>query len=325
MGDVIRGGLIRTTDDLPAVWRSAWREFAGYLRAQRGYSDHTVTAYGRDVVKLIGHLQSAATGGAAPEPPDAVSEAAIRALLRSLYDVGLAQATVARVLSGLTSFYNYRVKMGYAESSPCAGVQSVPLPKKLPAVLDVAQVTAITEQVDHSTPEGLRNRAIVEMLYACGLRVSELTSLRLTQLFLEAGFIRVIGKGRRERLVPIGATAVKHWRIYYAHVRRDFPKVKPEGADVCFLGRRGGPLSRNMVYMIIRDLARAAGIRERVGPHTLRHSFATHLIEGGADLRSVQEMLGHASITTTERYTHLDIGHLRDVLEACHPLGGAQL
>ena len=307
--------------ELPPEWREALGEFAGHLRVERGYSDHTVEAYLRDVRKLVEHCGSGGSGCA--PAPDEVTEAQVRTLLRELYDVGLAQSTVARVLSGVSGFYAYRLRQGYTLASPTAGVASVPLSRKLPTVLTVEQVEAMVEQIDHSTPEGLRNRAIVEFLYACGMRVSELTGLRLTQLFLDAGYVRVIGKGQRERLIPIGRTAVRHWGHYYEHVRRDFAGVMPDSAEVCFLGRRGRALSRNMVFMIVRDLARAAGIRERVGPHTLRHSFATHLIEGGADLRSVQEMLGHASITTTERYTHLDIGHLRDVLEGCHPMGGA--
>ena len=311
----------RLVDAAPPAWRAALTEYAGHLRVERGYSPHTLEAYLRDLRKLTDYLSPG--DAAAPPDPDAVTERQVRAFVRALHDLGLAQATVGRILSGVSGFYAYRLRAGYSETSPTAGIASVPLPRKLPTVLTVAQVDAMVQQIDHSTPEGLRNRAIVEFLYACGMRVSELTSLRTTQLFLEGGFVRVIGKGQRERIIPIGEAAVRHWGFYYEHVRRDFPKVKPESADLCFLNRRGSGLSRNMVFVIVRDLARAAGIRERVSPHTLRHSFATHLIEGGADLRSVQEMLGHTSITTTERYTHLDIGHLRDVLEACHPLGTA--
>ena len=308
----------RLFEAAPASWAAPLREYAGHLSAERGYSPNTVEAYLRDLRKL----SDAVCAGGADVAPDEVSERAVRGLLRALYDLGLAQSTVARVLSGITGFYAYRMRQGYLEASPTAGVTPVPLSRKLPTVLSVEEVDALLAQIDHSTPEGLRNRAMVEFLYACGMRVTELVTLRLPQLFLESGFVRVIGKGRRERLVPIGGSAVKHWTYYYEHVRRDFAKVKPGSEELCFLGRRGGGLSRNMVFMVVRDLARAAGIRAPVGPHTLRHSFATHLIEGGADLRSVQEMLGHASITTTERYTHLDIGHLRDVLTSCHPLGG---
>ncbi len=309
---------------LPTNWSEPLQEYAGHLRVERGYSSHTVEAYLRDVSKLVEYVAEQAgtelTASAKLRSPELICEGDIRALLKVLYELGLAQTTVGRVLSGITGFYLYQLRQGYIQASPAAQLESVPLPRKLPTVLAVEQVMALFEQVDHSTPEGLRNRAIVEFLYACGMRVSELTELKLGQLFLEAGFIRVIGKGQRERLIPIGAEAIKHWRIYEEHVRRRFAPEMLSSPETCFLNRRGGALSRNMVFMIVRDLARAAGIRAAVGPHTLRHSFATHLIEGGADLRSVQEMLGHASITTTERYTHLDIGHLRDVLESCHPL-----
>ena len=302
----------------PTTWREALGEYAGHLKAERGYSRHTVEAYLRDLRKLSDAVE--VEDGSLH--PDAVTEDHLRGLLRALYDLGLAQSSVARVLSGISGFYAYRMRQGYLQVSPAAGVTPVPLTRKLPTVLSVEQVNALLAQIDHSTATGLRNRALVEFLYACGMRVSELVTLKLSQLFLESGFVRVIGKGQRERLIPIGGSAVKHWTYYYQHVRRDFANVKPGSEELCFLGRRGGGLSRNMVFMIVRDLARAAGINAPVGPHTLRHSFATHLLEGGADLRSVQEMLGHRSITTTERYTHLDIGHLRDVLTDCHPLGG---
>ncbi len=314
----------RLLRDVPPAWRQPLEEYAGHLRVEKGYSTHTVEAYLRDVRKLIEHLAAGDGEGlhtaTTVVEPDRVQERQVRALIKDLYEMGLAQTTVGRVLSGIRGFYLYRLRQGYQASSPTAHLESVPLPRKLPTVLEVGQVDAMIGQIDHSTPEGLRNRAILEFLYACGMRVTELTQLRLGQLFLEAGFIRVVGKGQRERLIPIGDAAVRHWRIYEEHVRRAFPADKITDPELCFLNRRGAGLSRNMVFMIVRDLARAAGIHGPVGPHTLRHSFATHMIEGGADLRSVQEMLGHASITTTERYTHLDIGHLRDVLERCHPM-----
>ena len=318
-------GLLR---GLSPAWREALSEYAGYLRVERGYSPHTVEAYLRDLRKLAEAVGAVAdidedTVGSATDagtPPAAVTETQVRKLVKSLYDIGLAQSSVARIVSGLRGFYQVQLERERLLRSPVAGLTAVPLPRKLPTTLRQEDIAAMTAQIDHSTAEGLRNRAMLEFLYACGMRVSELTGLRLGQLFCEAGFVRVVGKGDRERLIPIGDAAVKHWRIYYEAVRRDFAGVDPAHLDICFLGRRGRGLSRNMVFMIIRDLARAAGIAAPVGPHTLRHSFATHLIEGGADLRAVQEMLGHASITTTELYTHLDIGHLREVLERCHPL-----
>ena len=311
--------LARIVVKFPADWQPELRAYLGYLQVERGRSAHTREAYARDLLKLADFVHADGSALALPH----VRDAHVRALLKHLYELGLAQRSVARILSSVKGLYRYRHEQGLAEVNPVAEVESVPLSQKLPVVLSVTQIDALVAQIDHSTPEGTRNRAIVEMLYACGLRVSELTDLRLGQLFLDAEFVRVIGKGNKERLVPIGATAVKHWRLYWEHVRRDQAKVHPEHSDVCFLGRRGRSLSRNMVFMIVRDLARAAGIDQAVSPHTLRHSFATHLLEGGADLRAVQEMLGHASITTTELYTHLDIAHLHEVIANCHPLSRA--
>ena len=303
---------------LPVAWRPLLEEYLGYLHVERGRSPHTRLAYLRDLTKLIDFVEQSCPGSS----PDQVGDADVRKLLKHLYDLGLAQASVARILSSIKGLYRYRLEQGYSDVNPIADVAAVPLSQKLPVVLSVEQIDRMIARIDHSSPEGLRNRAMLEMLYACGMRVSELTSLRVSQLFLDANFIRVIGKGNKERLVPIGAVATKHWNFYWEHVRRDQAGVDPAHSDVCFLSRRGKSLSRNMVFMIIRDLARAAGIEERVSPHTLRHSFATHLLEGGADLRAVQEMLGHASITTTELYTHLDISHLHEVVANCHPLGG---
>ena len=301
---------------LPEAWRPTARDYLGVLRVERGASPHTLEAYARDLAKLAAFF---APREVAP-PLGEVSEGDLHDFVRDLYDVGLAQRSVQRIQSGLKGFFRFALEEGTVDTNPAAELESAAAPRKLPDVLSVAEIEALFAQIDHSTPEGLRNRAMVEFLYACGMRVSELTTLRLNQLFLEGGFVRVVGKGDKERLVPIGGSAVKHWRTYYEHVRRDQGNVDPRSAETCFLGRRGKALSRNMVFMIVRDLGRAAGLSGPIGPHTLRHSFATHLLEGGADLRAVQEMLGHASITTTELYTHLDIGHLRDVLLECHPL-----
>lgn len=309
----------RLLADLPDDWRWAAAGYIGSLRVERGASRHTLDAYARDIIKLCG---SFAADGPAP-PLETVTQTHLHDFVRQLYDLGLAQRSVQRIQSSLRGFFGFALEEGLLSSDPTAELESATPPRKLPEVLSLEEIEAMIACIDHSDELGLRNRSIVELLYACGLRVSELTSLRINQLFLEGGFVRVVGKGDKERLVPIGAGAIRHWRTYFEHVRRQQANVHPEHSEYCFLSRRGRALSRNMVFVIVRDLARAAGIRERVSPHTLRHSFATHLIEGGADLRSVQEMLGHTSITTTERYTHLDIGHLRDVLEACHPLGTA--
>ncbi|MFK8056946.1 MAG: site-specific tyrosine recombinase [Saprospiraceae bacterium] len=316
MRKAIQKGLLA----LPKTWQPITKEWIGSMRVERGHSEHTLDAYVRDIGKLCGFLGDEESGNIAR--PESIEESQVRGFIKELYDIGLAQRSVARIMSAIKGFYRYQLEQDYIDVSPAAELESVPLPKKLPTVLSQAEIAAMTLEIDHSTPEGLRNRAMLEFLYACGMRVSELINLRLNQLFFEADFIRVIGKGNKERLIPIGASAIKHWGFYWEHIRKEQVNVHPEHSEFCFLGRRGKQLSRNMVFMIIRDLAKAAGIEQRVGPHTLRHSFATHLLEGGADLRAVQEMLGHTSITTTELYTHLDVGHLRDVMERFHPLGG---
>ena len=302
--------------DLPAAWRPAATGFVGHLTVERGASAHTTEAYLRDLVKW---------GQQAAEQPvaadlRAVTAEDLRSLARALYELGLAQRSVQRALSGAKAFLAFLVDEGTLPASPADELESAPLPRKLPVVLSVEEIDRMIACLDHSTEHGLRNRAILEMLYGCGLRVSELTGLRLGQIFAEGGFLRVIGKGNKERLVPVGPIALKHWGFYWEHVRSRQMNVHPDHRDVAFLGRRGRALSRNLVFMVVRDLARAAGISRAVSPHTLRHSFATHLLEGGADLRAVQEMLGHASITTTELYTHLDLSHLREVMLSCHPL-----
>ena len=316
----MRKAIQKGLSELPKNWQGITKEWIGSMRVERGHSDHTLDAYVRDIGKLCAFLGDEETGNIAR--PESIEESQIRSFIKELYDVGLAQRSVARIMSAIKGFYRYQLEQDYIDVSPAGELESVPLPKKLPTVLSQAQIAAMTLEIDHSTPEGLRNRAMLEFLYACGMRVSELINLRLNQLFFEADFIRVIGKGNKERLIPIGASAIKHWKFYWEHIRKEQANVHPEHSEYCFLGRRGKRLSRNMVFMIIRDLAKSAGIEQRVGPHTLRHSFATHLLEGGADLRAVQEMLGHSSITTTELYTHLDVGHLRDVMERFHPLGG---
>ena len=310
--------LVRT---LPEGWRAPVREYLGHLLVERGHSANTREAYARDLRKLAEFLDPA---GGRPQGLHSVEESQLRAFVKHLYELGLARRSVARIVSGLKGYYAYALRQGYLEASPAAELEGVRLPAKLPSVLSPGEIERLVARIDHSTEAGLRNRAMVEVLYACGLRVSELVNLRLSQLFLEANFVRVLGKGNKERLVPIGNQAIRHWRYYYEHVRRDQAGVDPAHSEYCFLGRRGRRLSRNMVFMIVRDLARAAGIERAVSPHTLRHSFATHLLEGGADLRAVQEMLGHASITTTELYTHLDIAHLRRVIEEFHPLGARE-
>ena len=191
--------------------------------------------------------------------------------------------------------------------------------RSLPHVLSLAEIDMLLGVIDHSKPEGVRNHAMLETMYSCGLRVSELIGLRISNLYLDVGFVKVLGKGNKERLVPIGSAAVKHINLYRDHVRNHIASIRKDSEDILFLNRRGGALSRVMVFMVLKELAERVGLKQNVHPHTLRHSFATHLVEGGADLRAVQEMMGHKSITTTEIYTHLDRGYLRQTLEKYHP------
>lgn len=224
----------------------------------------------------------------------------------------------ARILSGVRAFYRFLVLEGTLETNPAQLIDTPKLARKLPTVLSVPEVEAIINAVDLSLPEGHRNRAMIEVLYSCGLRVSELITLQLSCLFFDEGYIRVIGKGNKERIVPIGSTAQKAIRLYVEGYRMSL-KIKKGDADIVFLNRRGGRLSRVMVFHIVKELAEKAGITKEISPHTFRHSFATHLVEGGADLRAVQEMLGHESITTTEVYTHLDREYVQSTIALHHP------
>lgn len=278
-------------------------------------SDNTIEAYLHDVAMLRDHVQDAYPG----TPVEGIQLDHLQSLMAAIYDLELSAATQARVLSGVKSFFRYLLLEEVVRQDPTELLDAPKLKRKLPHVLSLAEIDKILAAIDHSTPEGTRNHALLETMYSCGLRVSEVISLQLTNLYLDVGFIKVIGKGNKERLVPIGSEAVKHIQLYRGHVRNHIPLIKKGSEDILFLNRRGGALSRVMVFMILKDLAQKAGIKQSVHPHTLRHSFATHLVEGGADLRAVQEMMGHKSITTTEIYTHLDRGYLRQTLEKYHP------
>ena len=250
--------------------------------------------------------------------PENVLEQHVSSFLAYLYDRGAKKTTQARILSGMRSFFNYLLLNDRIESLPTEFIDSPKPGRKLPDVLSVGEIGAILDAIDLSTPFGHRNRAIIETLYSCGLRVSELVSLRLADLFFDDGFLRVIGKGDKQRLVPVSAEAVRLITLYIEQ-RRTLP-VDAKHADILFLNNKGRKLSRIMVFYIIRDAVAKAGITKNVSPHTFRHSFATHLLEGGADIRQVQELLGHESILTTEIYTHLDNENLRQNVERHHPL-----
>ena len=224
----------------------------------------------------------------------------------------------ARIISGIRTFYKYCLLEDISTTDPTVLLEAPKLKRSLPDVLSFEEIDQIIEQIDLSSAEGTRNKAIIETMYSCGLRVSEVVNLKLSQLFFDVGFLRVIGKGNKERLVPIGNTAIKYINIYRNNIR-NHQSIEAGEEDILFLNRRGKRLSRVMIFLIIKDLVRKTGINKNISPHTFRHSFATHLVEGGADLRAVQEMLGHESITTTEIYTHLDREFLRKTLEQFHP------
>jgi len=277
-------------------------------------SDNSVEAYLHDVEKLIQYLAAREWTGS----PGELDLIELRKFIQWIARLGMTAASQARIISGLKGFYKYLLLEDIIKTDPTQLLEGPKLQRKLPDILSVEEIKQIISAIDLSKPEGGRNRAIIETMYSSGLRVSEAANLKISCLHLDIGFIRVTGKGNKERLVPIGEDAIKQIKIYKENIRVHIP-VKKNLEDILFLNRRGGQLSRVMIFMIIKELAKKAGIEKIISPHTFRHSFATHLVEGGADLRAVQEMLGHESITTTEIYTHLDREYLRDTLQRFHP------
>ena len=296
------------------MWDSYKKGFRSYLQLEKSLADHSVDAYLRDIDKLTQYLQ---LSGSMSGPGD-VSLVHLQAFVQYINELGMTPASQGRILSGVRAFYKYALLEQISPTDPTVLLSSPKLRRHLPDILSFAEIEAIIAVIDLSAPEGTRNKAILEVMYSCGLRVSEVTTLRISQLYLDAGFIRVIGKGDKERLVPIGDSAARQIELYRTLVRVH-NQPKPLMEDVLFLSRRGTSLSRQMIFLMLQALVKKAGIRKQVSPHTFRHSFATHLVEGGADLRAVQEMLGHESITTTEIYTHLDREFLRKTLEQFHP------
>src|SRR5690606_9747716 len=293
-------------------WKTTINGFKHYLRLERAMSANTVEAYLNDVTKLRQFLEPQGIH------PHEVTSAQIQDFLTWINGFGLSAYSQARILSGIKTFYLYMALEHGLHENPTALIQAPRLGRKIPDVLNVAEIDRLIRAIDLSAPEGMRNKAMLEVLYGCGLRVSELVGLKISNLFLDVEFIKVEGKGSKERLVPIGAQAANYLRIYLGEVRVH-QKIKPGYEDFVFLNRRGMPLTRVMVFLIIKDLAAAIGLKKRISPHAFRHSFASHLVEGGADLRAVQEMLGHESITTTEIYTHVDRDYLRSVITQYHP------
>lgn len=295
-------------------WSTYHNRFRQFLKLERSLSAHSVAAYQDDLNKLEQYT-TLFIGDAGPAQ---LSSRNLRDFVRWLAELGFSAATQARVISGIRTFYKFMLLENEVRQNPAEQLETPKLPRKLPVYLTVEEIDKMESCIDRSTPEGERNLSMIETMYSCGLRVSELVGLKITDLHMEEGYIRVTGKGNKERLIPIGRNAIHLIKNYLAHVRVQVP-YKKEAEDILYLNRRGGKLSRVMVFYVIRDLAAKAGIRKTLSPHTFRHSFATHLVEGGADLRAVQEMLGHESITTTEIYTHLDRQYLRDNVLSFHP------
>lgn len=288
--------------------------FEVYLKLERSLSQNSISAYLRDLDKMTQFLEM---NGMDISPQQLKTED-VSNFLNWLYDLGVSARSQARILSGLKAFYKYLLMEDIVETNPLELVEGPQLGVKLPEVLSIEEIDSLIAAIDLSSTEGERNRAILETLYSCGLRVTELVELQLSKVLFEEGFVQVKGKGEKERLVPIGTAALKYIRYYLEH-RRNHQKIKKEAEDILFLNNRGGQLTRVMIFTIIKRLAEKAGINKNISPHTFRHSFATHLVDGGADLRAVQEMLGHESITTTEIYTHIDRHYLKDAITQFHP------
>lgn len=294
-------------------WDRALRDYKDYLRIERGLSNNSIANYALDIQKLIKWLENNEMN----ESPISITESTIQEFI-----YGIAKKvnprSQSRIISGLRGFFNYLIFEEYRKSNPLELIESPKLGRKLPDTLSIAEIDQLIAAIDLSSAQGERNRAILETLYGCGLRVSELVDLKLSDLFFDEGFIKVTGKGDKQRFVPIGTTTIKYLNIYRKQVRIH-QDIEPSAMDTVFLNRRGKSLTRAMIFTIIKQLAEKAGIRKNISPHTFRHSFATHLLENGADLRAIQQMLGHESITTTEIYTHIDTSHLTEVINKFHP------
>lgn len=294
-------------------WQREVKRFKAYLKLERGLSENTLKAYENDINKLANFAE---TEGKTKLTQ--LQYADIRDFIYSIAELGVEPTTQARILSGIKTFFTYLVLEEIIDKNPTELLETPKTTRKLPDVLSLDEINKMLSVIDLSRPDGHRNKAIIETLYSCGIRVSELCNLRLSQLFRKESFIRIIGKGNKERLVPIGSYALKEIKLYEEATRAHLD-IKKGQEDYLFLNRRGSQLSRVMIFMIIKDLAKRAGVTKTISPHTFRHSFATHLIEHGADLRAVQDMLGHESITTTEIYTHISKKHLHDTISKYHP------
>ena len=294
-------------------WKHIISDYKYYLRIERGLSVNSVENYGLDIQKLMNYLDQ---HHILNSPKTIDSET----LHNFIYDSAkyLSARSQARLISGLKSFFSYLVFEDYRADDPTALIETPKLGRKLPNILTLEEIDALISSIDLSTPEGERNRCMVETLYSCGLRATELISLKISELYFKEGFIRVLGKGKKQRFVPIAPSAIKYINIYLAEVRSHI-SIKKGHEDILFLNRRGGQLTRAMLFTIIKNAAEKTGIAKTISPHTFRHSFATHLLQNGADLRAIQQMLGHQSITTTEIYMHLNQKDLANVISKHHP------
>ncbi len=288
--------------------------FKVHLSIEKNLSENTVLAYLRDVKKMADFMEGIS-------PVSNITEARVEDIemfIKALSDLGLEPNSINRTISSIKAFYNFLNYSQKISHNPCENIGILKTRRKLPLVLSVEEIEKLMLQIDRSTAEGERNYAIIETMYGCGLRVSELINLKISYIYFQEEYLKVVGKGNKERLVPIGRLVIKAIQNYYEHFRKH-QKTEPRFEDILFLNRFNRPLSRVMVFYIIKDLADKAGIKKTISPHTLRHSFATHLMEGGANIRAVQELLGHASITTTEIYTHMDREYLRENIMSYHP------
>lgn len=296
------------------MWDVHIKQFGNYLKLERSLSANSIEAYVRDIQKLQQFADMSLKGLS----PLKITSKHLQAFLTYVSELGMSAHSQARILSGVKAFYKYLIYEELLDKDPTLLIEGPKLGRKLPDTLSYIEIEQLLEAIDMSTPEGGRNRAMLEVLYSSGLRVSELVDLRVNNVYFDVGFLRVIGKGNKERLVPVGKDALKFLTIYKEQIRVHVP-VQKDFESYMFLNRRGKKLTRVMIFTIIKRLAEQIGLKKVISPHTFRHSFATHLIEGGADLRAVQEMLGHESITTTEIYTHLDRDYLRQVIQEFHP------
>lgn len=295
-------------------WENEINGFRNYLKVEKGLSDNSIHAYITDLLKLVQFLKEKEYDVS----PEQVKLEHLKEMIEWVNDKGISPRTQARIISGIKSFYKYLLIEEKVDRDPTALLETPKVGRKLPEILSVEEIDTIINAVDTKKPEGQRNKAILETLYSCGLRVSELIDLKISNLFFESGFVKIEGKGSKERLVPISTKAIKEINLYLSEYRRNL-KIHPDHEDILFLNRRGKKLSRVMIFTIIKNITRKLGIEKNISPHTFRHSFATHLIDGGANLRAVQEMLGHESIITTEIYTHLDKEYLKNTIIQYHP------